>query len=144
MRKNIIVIFGIVVDKRTDLLNKVLHNLNNLLEIQIGRCDINNIYLMEKKGTDVNPIVLEFVLFLGKQALFKNFKKMKGTGVAIANETSYEDRINNKVLTRHFKQAKDQQLSARIRGFSLDVENKLYSVEELKELEEKVLVKVRK
>ncbi|CAH1113533.1 unnamed protein product [Psylliodes chrysocephalus] len=84
-------------------------------------------------------LILEFISFLKKQEIYKNIKKLKGTGVAIANDASYEDRTKQRILVHHLKEAKIQNLSARIKGFSLEIEDKLYTVEDLKELEESLV-----
>ncbi|KAJ8967645.1 hypothetical protein NQ317_016536 [Molorchus minor] len=64
------------------------------IEFDIGNLqgkDINNLYLLDNKDGKVSPIILEFISFLDKQEVYKNIQKLKGTGVAIANDASLDE-----------------------------------------------------
>nr|CAI5850422.1 unnamed protein product [Callosobruchus analis] len=130
LRRNNIVIFGLQIKNKDNLLLETLDELKNLLSIG----DINNIFQVDK-NTDKSPIILEFISLLKKQLVFKQVQKLKGTGVAIANDQSHEDRQLQKKLVHHVKQAKQQNLHARIRGTRLEVANRLYTIDELNSIE---------
>nr|CAI5831225.1 unnamed protein product [Callosobruchus analis] len=97
--------------------------------------EINNIYLVDK-NKDNSPIILEFISLFKKQILFKQVYKLKNTGVSIANDLSYENRKTQKELVRHLRQAKQQNLPARIRGTRLEISSRLYTIDELNSIEE--------
>nr|CAI5843840.1 unnamed protein product [Callosobruchus analis] len=132
LRRNNIVIFGLQIKNKDNLLLETLDELKNLLSIDLTPGDINNIFQVD---TEKSPIILEFISLLKKQLVFKQVQKLKGTGVAIANDQSHEDRQLQKELVHHLKQAKQQNLHARIRGTRLEVSNRLYTIDELKSIE---------
>lgn len=133
IRRNNIVIFGLETTKQ-DLLQNTVAQLNTLLGLSIADSDINNIYTVGK--TQKPPVILEFVSYLKKQALFLQVGKLKGTGIAITNDLCIEDREEQKILKYHQKKARDQNLEARIKGKKLFIGNKSYSAEELGKIEQ--------
>lgn len=134
-RRNNIVIFGLKIDEKSELLTETLTKLNTLLGCTLTDQDINHIYML-KNETEKPPIILEFVSFIKKQRVSTQFSKLRGSGVSIANDASYEDRQKLKILRKHWKRAKDQNLEARIRGLKLEIGDKLYSIEELEKIED--------
>nr|CAH7717723.1 unnamed protein product [Callosobruchus chinensis] len=134
LRRNNIVIFGLQIKNQDNLLEETLAELKRLLNFELTSGDINNIYLVDK-NKEKSPIILEFISLLKKQLLFKLLHKLKSTGVSIANDLSYEGRKIQKELVRHLKQARQQNLPARIKGTRLEVSNRLYTIEELNSIE---------
>lgn len=137
MRRNNIAIFGLSVKDKNHLLEETLQALNTVLQTNFCKEDINNIFFVNK-DLESSPVILEFISLLKKQTVFQNIQKLKGTGLSIANDASHSDRQKKKVLVGHLKSAREQNLTARIKGFKLEIDNQVYSVEELKALEDNV------
>lgn len=131
LRKNNIIIFGLTLDG-SDITSQTITKINNLLDLEFTVNDINNIY---KIGNSSNPpIVIEFLSFLKKQAIFKNpekLKSLKGTNISIANDLCREDRENQKILRKHLKLAKEKNQNARIVGHRLEIDGKFYEANDL-------------
>lgn len=127
-RKNNIIIFGSQIND--NLLDETLNLINSKLDLNVTISQINNIYQIgkqpEKKG-----IVIEFISFLTKKLVFQNVKKLKGTGIAIANDLIAEDRENQKILLKHLRLKREENIEAKIKGNSLVIGDKHYSVHEL-------------
>ncbi|KAG5882233.1 hypothetical protein JTB14_037334 [Gonioctena quinquepunctata] len=85
-----------MINSISNLLEETTLTLNNILGTDIKLEDINNIYPIGELGLQENPIVLKFVFSLKKQDLYKNIQSLNGTGIAISNDTSYEERQNIK------------------------------------------------
>lgn len=129
-RKNI-VIFGLEIINQTDFHSESIEKINNLLGLNIVSNDISNIYQLKKTGDSIPPIFIEFVSLLKKDIIFQNISKLKGSGIAITHDLSYEDRQKHKILYNHLKKARSQKISARIVGDKLEIDNKLYTAEQL-------------
>lgn len=136
-RRNNIVIFGLKIENKTELLQETVHKIGELLECTISHLDVNNIYITNKE-IENPPIILEFVSYWKKQQLAKQFSKLRGTGVSIANDSSYEDRQKLKILKKHLIQAREQNLPSKIKGLRLEIDGELFSVEDLQKLEHNV------
>lgn len=129
-RKNNIIIFGLEIKEH--LLKETITTLNSLLNLNYSESDINNIY---KIGQGSNPpIVVEFISFLRKIEVFKDLdklKKLKEKNIAISNDLCEEDRKEQKLLRKYLKEAREKQLNAKIRGNKLEINNILYTVNQL-------------
>nr|CAH7761459.1 unnamed protein product [Callosobruchus chinensis] len=119
-----------------DSLLTVLSKLNSVLDTNIEVSDLNDFYSLGK--ADNSPFVLEFISNIRKRALFKNpdkLKKLKGKGLAIANDLCPDDRSAQKVLLKHLKSARLQNLNASIKGFKLIINGEEYLAEDLMQIE---------
>lgn len=125
-RENNIVIFGIHAN-RDNLLNITVEKLNDLLGITIKENDINKIYHIGNKNT----ILLEFTTFITKQNLFKNIRKLKGTGVYINHDLRPEDQKTHKILYQNLKQARSNNLRAYIRNHILYINDIPQTIDQL-------------
>lgn len=134
-RKNNIIIFGLKVNNTDNLLEFTLQKLNELLGIAIVQADINNIFQL--KSDRVPPIKVEFVSYLKKDIVLKNCNKLKGTKIFIAQDLPKEDREDQKILYSHLKLARSKQLVAKIRGKTLRINDEIYTLDKLKEIENK-------
>lgn len=127
IRRNNIVVFGLKVDE-SKVAEDTLQKLNSLLDLQLTINDINNIY---KIGKSCNaPVVVEFVSFYKKLEIFRNkakLKALKEVKVGIANDLCKHDRDNQKILRNKLKLCREKNIPARIKGYSLEIEGKLYS-----------------
>lgn len=127
-RKNNIVIFGLQI--KDNILEETIKELNHHMELNIRENDINNIYVIGKQENK-KGILIEFISFLTKQKIFKNFYKLKNTKIVIVNDLCPEDQQKQKILTKHLVAARNKNKTAKIRGFKLEIDKKLYSIEEL-------------
>lgn len=130
LRRNNIVIFGL--QPTRDLLNNTLTKLNEILHLGLQESDVNNIY---RTGKEKSVIIIELLSFLKKKQIFSKVKELKGSGIAITNDLCYEDREDRKVLRFHQQKALAQKLEAKIKGNTLIVENKVFTLEDLLNLE---------
>nr|CAH7767646.1 unnamed protein product [Callosobruchus chinensis] len=128
-RKNNIVIFGLEIGSRLNLAQTVLSKLNGLLDLNLQVTDLNNVQLIK---TDKGCLVkVEFLSFLTKQLIFQHLNKLKGSKIYIANDLSYTDRINNRILVEHKKIANSKKIPAKIVGHRLLVNGELYTADQL-------------
>lgn len=137
-RKNNVIIFGLHSNDE-NLLENTIKVLNELLEVNIKEEHINNIYRIGQNNSPA--VIIEFISYLKKRTLFQNIdalKKLKEKGIAIANDQCYEDRQEQKVLRKHLKIARSQNLEAKIKGFRLFINNKAFTAKELKDSEKNV------
>lgn len=131
-RKNNLIIFGLEIDQKTNLLDSVLKKLKDLLDVDIFDNDINNIYQL--KNGKICPIKVEFVSYLKKLSILKKVSKLKGSGISIAQDLCKEDRQEHKILQEYMKLARSKHLHAKIKGYKLQINNDFYTCEELQEI----------
>lgn len=135
LRRNNIIVFGLEIDEK-DIICSTIDKLNNVLETNITINDINNIRKVGKKDQSSPSVLIEFVSFLKKREVYGRVSKLKGSGVSIANDMSFDDRQKQKILLTYMKKARDQGLSATLNGTNLTINNKTYTVQNLKDLED--------
>lgn len=133
-RKNNVIVFGLELNAQVNITSLVLDKLNNSLEINITERDLSDIFPLNNNSNP--PIKLEFVSHRTKDLIFKNVSKLKGTNIAIRHDMCYEDRLDNKVLVKHLKAAREKQFTAKIKGNKLIINGDPYSAIQLKEAEE--------
>lgn len=134
-RKNNVVIFGLEINKdlEDNLPVFILDKIEELLDIKLQIFDISNIYLMKtEKGT---PVKVEFVSYLKKSLILQNANKLKGSKIFISQDLSYEDRQNLTILRKNLKYAKNQNYSAKIKNNKLIVNDNIYTVDQLMDME---------
>lgn len=134
-RKNNIVLFGIETSNE-NLSTVVLKKLNETLETSLEITDFNNVYKINRSPK--SPVIVEFVSFYKKLVLFRDkskLKELKNFGIAIANDLCTEDRLIQKVLVKHLKEARGKNIPARIRGFKLEIQGTLYTADQLEHID---------
>lgn len=135
LRKNNIIIFGLKTSKDTNLVAFVIESFKKLLDTNIAESDLNNVFVLKSEKS--TPIKVEFISYLKKRAVFNNVDKLKGSKIFIANDLCYDDRQDEKLLRQHLKSARSQNLFAKIKGRTLQVNDDCYTVEQLKEMNAK-------
>lgn len=134
VRRNNIAVFGLNVDKG-NLLPNALIQLNTVLDIEITKNDISNIY-RPKNGTKV-PVIIEFTSGIKRAEVFSQIKhrsqNLKQEKIFIANDMSREEREVQKFLKSECEKAKRQNRTARISGGKLFVDGKVYRHDYLQE-----------
>lgn len=129
IRKNNIIVFGLKTNNE-NLLNTCIDKLNNLLGTSIKNSDINNIYTIGKEEKK-KGIHIEFISHLVKQEIYKNISKLKNTKISIVNDLCPEDQDTHRILVKHLKEARARNHTAKIIGHKLEINNKLFTAEEL-------------
>lgn len=79
---------------------------------------------------------MEFISFFKKLELFKskeNLKKLRDSGISIANDLCEEDRRKQSILVKHLKKARANSIPARIRGFRLEINGVSHTANELED-----------
>ncbi|KAG5899686.1 hypothetical protein JTB14_015176 [Gonioctena quinquepunctata] len=127
-KRNNIVIFGI--EANTDnVLEVTTGKLNEIFNCSLSEKEVNNIYLIGKKGT----IILEFISYLQKLKFFQNLKKLQGTGISVSHDLGPEDQATNKILLKHLKSARVNNYQAHIKNHKLYVNGTPYTPKELQD-----------
>ena len=88
-----------------------------------------------KNEQTCKPIKVKFSTYLKKSLILLNLYKMKGTKISVAHDLCYNDRIDHKILRDHLKQAKAKNYPAKIKGNKLFVNNDIYTVQQLKQMQ---------
>lgn len=141
LRKRNILVFRIAETDNESLEQVVLQLLNNKLKINITINDIDNFYRIGNKDPNkARPILIKFTRELTIREVFRNVKKLKGTGISIALDLTQEKRADNKILYQFFKIAKEKQFSAKIIKNKLIINKDEYTVDTLKTLNKRTFL----
>ncbi|KAG5878330.1 hypothetical protein JTB14_035257 [Gonioctena quinquepunctata] len=109
--------------------------MKNLLHIQLVESDFNNIYPLG--NTYRSPVKVEFTSYLKKIEVLRSTKNLKGTSISIAHDLTEQQRIEFKILRKHFHAAKqDKNNTCYIRNNRLHVNNRIFTPSDLENLEE--------
>ncbi|CAH1163426.1 unnamed protein product [Phaedon cochleariae] len=117
---------------QTEEIKKEINNTTKTLQTASNRANKEIDYL-KKRGKNT-PILIEFVTYLKKKSLYGNLERLKDLnkkGYPISNDLTKEEKEALKTLKDHQKQAREQNLDAKIKGQKLLINGKPYSVEEL-------------
>lgn len=131
LRKNNIFIYGLHVSDTEDLLTYIITKFKELLDVDVTKQDINNIFTLNSDNTP--PIKVELTTYIKKREILQNCNKLKGKNVYINNDLCKEDREDQKILIENLKAARAKQYSAHIKGKVLVVSGVEYTLTTLKE-----------
>lgn len=132
LRKNNIIISGLTVSNTEDLLSCVIARINQLLDVDVVKSDVNNLY---KLKTQKDPLIkIELTSYIKKLEIIKNAFKLRGTNIVIFEDLDLQERKERKMLVTHLKRARNAGLDAKLRGSKLLVEGSYYKCEELHKL----------
>lgn len=134
-KKNNIIIFGLEEEETEDLYNIILDLFNTTLEIPVRKEELNYAYRFGRQTENTRPVVVKFVTFHKKLDVLKKGYLLKGNSISITNDLTKEERENQKILRRHQKNALEQRLDAKIKKNNLIINNTIYSVSDLLNLE---------
>lgn len=134
-KKYNIIIYGLKEENKDE--QEVLKIFNEILEIDCKEENIRDIYRIGNPANrNRKPIVVEFLRQSLKKEVLSKLKdkseNLKKLGVAIALDQTAEDYSKNKYLYTHFKAARDEGNTAKIRNFNLIVNGRTYSINDLK------------
>lgn len=133
IRKNNILIYGLKLTENINIVDFVLNFFREVLEVELNDCHINNVYKLRIGREYV--IKVELLSSLVKEKILKNCKKLKGKEIYINSDLCYKDRQEQKILRRHLKLARSKNYNAKIRGRFLEVNSEKYSVDQLRDME---------
>lgn len=136
-RKNQVVVFGL--DEREDdsLEERTLEIFSRVLSVNVKSQDLDNIYRIGRRTEDrIRPVIVRFVRLLAKNQILKHLSKLKGTGITIINDLTFEQQQDKKLLYKYFKIAKSKNFQAKIIKNCLLVNDNSFTVTELREASE--------
>lgn len=132
---NNVLLFGLNKTRSEISFDFLRDKLKSLMQIDLSMNQINNISCL---GSQKNcPVKIEFVSNLTKKYLFANVKKLKGTGISVANDLTIQQRKDLLVLKRHHQAHKENNRKSFIRRNKLVVDGVEYTVDQLLEIEQK-------
>lgn len=135
LRKKNIVIFGLLELENKSLDETLLEFFKNKLQINVQSRDLDIFYRIGKnKNGEHRPILVKFLREFTVQLVFKNVHRLKGTGISVAKDQTYEKRTDNKILYEFLKIAKEKQFPAKIFKSTLVVGDDVYTVDILRNL----------
>lgn len=138
---------NVLIFKVEENLNEKENTLKKIMEIfrQIG-IDINEFcieaaYRIGKPGNN-RPILVRFIAPRWKSLLFKKIKEFADMGMAISNDQTKEERLERKELVM-FKNKLNLEggRNIKIKGKKLWIDNKEFTLEDLRSMEENVMIK---
>lgn len=123
-------------EEELTIIQNFLDLINDKLNIDCNFSDIRDIYRIGLKETGKDrprPMVVEFVNYKLKIEILTNAKKLKGTGIFIANDYTSEDYEKHKILITHLKKARINNHHAVIKNNALIINGEKYIYEVLVE-----------
>ncbi|KAG5879599.1 hypothetical protein JTB14_025246 [Gonioctena quinquepunctata] len=121
IKENNIVIFGL---KQNITIDFISRELEILVGIEVQAADLNNFYTLGK--TESCPIKIELIYFLKKKEILRNTRKLKGTSISIANDMTFKQREDSKILRKHLNLARqDNIVNCFIKNNKLFVNNQI-------------------
>lgn len=133
-RKNNIVIFGLNKEPKDINLNSVCQEISQLVEEKTEISDIANFYCL---GRNKNcPVKVEFLSTIKKNSILNKTKKIRNSEIAIVQDLTLKQRQDRKFLRKHVEKHRKAGRETYIRGDKLIVNNKIFTIEDLKKLEE--------
>lgn len=132
LKKNNLVIFGLP-EKENENLNEEVHTLiNNKLNVPFEVNDVDILHRIGKvQDNKTRPVLLKVSKYITKSNILKNVSSLKGSSIAIANDLTTGQQQDQKILYKHYKEAKQKNLNPKIRGNKLVVNGVYYTIEEL-------------
>lgn len=132
-RENNLVFYNLEETNTASLLDIIIELIANL-GVPLEPVDIVNLYRIGKK-TDNNqtkrPVLLKLSSHLKKVEILKNLKKLKGTGIAAAEDLTREERAIHKVVYSHYREAKIKGYQARLLGTKVVINGVVYEYKDL-------------
>lgn len=132
---NNLIFYGILEDPEDlpeNLEEKIRELVVNKLKVSLEKTEINNIFRLGKRSNHTRPILLSLTTYLKKREILKNCSKLKGSKIFVSEELLKEELKERKILLEGLKEARNNSQKANIKGNKLIVEDKIYSVAEVK------------
>ncbi|KAI4470929.1 tubulin-specific chaperone e [Holotrichia oblita] len=136
LKNNNIVIFGIPPkekESRLDLTKFVLDKFETLLNITCSSTEVADIYRVGKRSQS-SAVIIKFCSIFTKDEILRNCSKLKGTGLFVTHDLSYDERQSKKKLRQYYQAALEKSMNAKVIGNKLIIENVEYTIAELEKL----------
>ncbi|CAG9823937.1 unnamed protein product [Phaedon cochleariae] len=127
-RKNNIIVSGLKQEEGTE---NNLSKLQQVLEVNIEKGDLNDIYYLGGKEDKSKLLKIEFNCYWKKQEILRNCYKLKNQGIFINQDLTKEEQEVHKKLRIHLNKAKSQGRKATIRNSLLIVDSVVYTYQQL-------------
>lgn len=133
IRKNNLVIFGIdkIGYRGKNLREFVIDKLDDLLQLQVDRMLVSDVYAVGGIERAKRPIIVEFSSYQEKLKVLKKVGNLKGTKLFISEDLSKKDRADFAVLRENLNLAKSKGYNARIQGRKLIINGEIYTADTL-------------
>lgn len=144
-KKYNLIIYGLTEeeDNKEDIQN-FLAICNDTLKLRCTFSDFRDIYRIGKLTEGkTRPLLIEVVNYQLKAEILKNARDLKGTGIFVAQDNTPTDYDNKKILVTNLKLARNHNLQAKIKNYSLLIEDEEYTVEDLKKNIPKKIIDAR-
>lgn len=106
--------------------------INDKLDINLELHEIADVYRLGKgKQGQNSPVLLRLTSVLKKKQILNNVRRLKGTGVAVSEDLSVEERLRNKILYNHYKAAILKNIPAKLFRSRVEINGKFFKVEDL-------------
>lgn len=133
VRKNNVVIHGLIIPADTPFKDYVLQKIGELVGIDIPHSAVNNVVRLP--GREIPSIKLEFTSFMLKQNLLDHCFKLRGSRISVVHDLCKADREDQKILRAFKREARSYNISAVIRNKCLITHNRIYTPDELKNID---------
>lgn len=133
-RANNLVFYNIDETNTSSLLNLITEIITKKLNVPLEPVDIVNLHRIGKKTDDnqrKRPVLLKLNSHLKKVEILRNLSKLKGTGVAVAEDLTHEERAIKKVVYGHYQEAKKKGYQARLLGTKVVINGTVYGYKDL-------------
>lgn len=130
-----IIIFGLNREPVEIDIDFVCTEILKQIDVKVEHSDISDFYCL---GRNKNcPLKVDFTTKIKKQTVLKNANKLKGTGIVIAPDLTIKQREERKFLKTHLERHRKLGKESYIKGNKLVVDNKKFTIEDLREEEQK-------
>lgn len=134
LRQNNIIIHGIpeIEQETTSLISeKIITVFEDNIGIVIDSTDISNIYRLGANKDKKRPLLLTLSSQIKRSEVFRNCKKLKGSGISITEDLDEESLKERRILVKHLREARQANKFAKLKGNKLYIEGILYTAEQL-------------
>lgn len=133
-RENNLVFFGIAeeADENPDkIFRKILDLVNHTILIECRETDLNIVRRIGSKGSKKRPTIVSFVSNCTKMRVLNNSKKLKGTGIFVAEDCDPKTRAKRSELNKIRIKLKNSGREVRMRKNGLIVDGKFLEYQDL-------------
>lgn len=134
-KKSNVLIFGLTEKPNEDIYARVIEFFKG--KLQIPNFNIQDLSCAHRFGKSneqkPRPILVKLLAIHRKTEILRNGHLLKNSGYSISNDLTQKEREDKKILRKHLKEAKNLNLEATIKQNKLFVNDKTFTVDELKD-----------
>lgn len=133
-KRNQIILFGFEERVEDSLERRVLDLFSEVLLMNISPLELDNVHRIGSRKEDRSrPVIIRFVRFSVKRQVLQNISKLRGTGIAIANDLTLNQQQDHKLIYKYYKIAKSKNFEVKIVKNQLIVNNNKFTATDLRE-----------